>query len=172
LLKKLTILIIFLVLTAFVAGCAPKIAKDESPAPKKTTKKIVSALPPSDADADTDLIRNTLAHLGNNSGAPNYDAAKFKLELFVQQYPSSAWTGCAQDLIQIIDAILILKNKIKSEKQTLERTNAEKIKLLKENEALKAEAVKNQQENEQLRNDIALLKQLEIRLEKREKMLK
>ena len=169
-LKKLTILIIFLVLTVFVAGCAPKIAKDESPAPKKTTKKIVSALPPS--DADTDLIRNTLAQLGNNSGAPNYDAAKSKLELFVQQSPSSAWTGCAQDLIQIIDAILILKNKVKSEKQTLERTNAEKIKLLKENEALKAEAVKNQQANEQLRNDIALLKQLEIRLEKREKMLK
>jgi hypothetical protein len=37
---------------------------------------------------------------------------------------------------------------------------------------LKTEAVKLQHENDQLKNDILLLKQLEIQLEKREKRLK
>jgi hypothetical protein len=166
--KKIAILISFLIFLSFAAGCAPKIIQNETPVPKKTKVNVLPAFPFSDAD----LILNALAHLGNNSGVPNYNLARAKLELFVQQHPSSAWADCAHNLIQTIDAILILKNKIKSEKQALEKTNAEKIKLLKENEALKAEAVKNHQENEQLRNDIALLKQLEIRLEKREKMLK
>lgn len=167
-LKKIVVLISFLILISFAAGCAPKIIQNETPVPKKTKINALTALPPADAE----LIRNALDYLGNNSGVPNYNLAKTKLELFVQQHPSSAWADCAYNLIQTIDTMLILKNKVKSEKQALEKTNAEKIKLLKENEALKAEAVKNQQENEQLKNDIALLKQLEIRLEKREKMLK
>jgi hypothetical protein len=170
LLKKIHVLIIIFVLTTLVAGCAHKIVQDETPVPKKTKVQVIPALPSFDTDAEQ--IRIALAHLGNNSGVPDYDAAKTKLELFVQQHPSSVWNDCAQNLIQTIDTMLILKNKIKSEKQALEKTTAEKIKLLKENETLKAEAVKNQQENDRLRSDIALLKQLEIQLEKREKMLK
>ena len=74
--------------------------------------------------------------------------------------------------MQTINKIIALQNNVQSERLALERANTDKSRLFKEIEMLKTEAVKLQHENDQLKNDILLLKQLEIQLEKREKRLK
>jgi hypothetical protein len=152
----------------FINGCATKAIHNDINAPTKTPGKFFTEESP----VNTDLIRTALSRLNNTSGVQDYSAAKTDLELFVKKYPENKWTGCAQNLIQTIDGILILNNNVKLEKQSKEKIHAEKIKLYKENEALRAEAAKYHLENEQLRSDIALLKQLEIQLDKRGKMLK
>jgi len=113
-----------------------------------------------------------LSSLTNPDGTPDYDTFKVRLESFILQYPQSEWTRGAQGLLQTINKISTLQNKARLERLALEKTNADKAKLLKEIDLLKTEAIKLQHENDQLRNDLAILKRLEIQLEKREKLLK
>jgi PBP1b-binding outer membrane lipoprotein LpoB len=147
LLNKVKSLIICLIIAVFLAGCAGKAVKDESSGSKTTAKKGFFTWSPS----DTDLLGEALSCLNNKENAPDYSAAKEKLELLLQQYPKSKWAGGARGLIQSIDTILALQTKVT-------QAHADNAKIVKE--------------NEQLKNDIALLKKLEIQLEKREKMLK
>lgn len=170
---------IFLLITVFIAGCATQPVKDESHSQKTTGEKSFFVFSPS----DTDLVREALDCLNNKEGEQDYNAAKAKLDLLVQKHPKSKWAVSAHSLIQAIDNMLALQNEVKAEKQALDKANADKSKLLRENEKLKkeykileeryqTEPDKLRQENEQLRNDMELLKKLEIQLEKREKMLK
>jgi len=77
----------------------------------------------------------------------------------------------------------LCKAKNVSDQKLIEKADADRGKLRGENEQLKreirllddkfqAEMTKLRQENEQLKKDIQLLKNLEIQLDKREKMLR
>lgn len=103
-----------------------------------------------------------------------------KLENLVQQYSKSKWTLGAQALIKNIDKNVGLQTQLAREKQ---KAQTDRTKLQKENDALseemrlteekyKTEMARLQQENEQLKKDMQLLKQLEVQLERREKMLR
>jgi hypothetical protein len=169
LLKKAEVLIFLLLIAVLTTGCtAPLVVNNKPPDQKPPKEKVLLTLPSS----ETDLFREALGYLNNPEGAPDYGAVKARLESFVLQYPKSKWTSCAQSLLQTINKIMALQNKVKADRLALERANADKSRLFKEIEMLKIEAVKLQHENDQLKNDIVLLKQLEIQLEKREKMLK
>ena len=168
-LKKVEVLIFLLVIAVLTAGCtAPLVVNNKPPDRKPPEEKVLFTLPSS----ETDLIREALGYLNNPEGAPDYGAVKARLESFVLQYPKSKWTSCAQSLLQTINKIIALQNNVQSERLALERANTDKSRLFKEIEMMKTEAVKLQHENDQLKNDILLLKQLEIQLEKREKRLK
>jgi hypothetical protein len=163
------------------AGCANSPVIDKSNGQKEISAKqrSIFSLSPSAED----IIDEALAYLNKPEGMPDYNAAKTKLELLIQEYPQSKWAGNARGLISTIDDLLALQTRMQAEKNARQKISAEKAKLLKENESWRkdykyladkyqTETVKLQQENEQLKNDIALLKKLEIQLEKREKMLK
>jgi outer membrane protein assembly factor BamD (BamD/ComL family) len=153
----------------FIIGCADKIVRNEVSAPPKTPGQVFLTTPSSDADQ----VRDALSHLNSTvRGEQDYHSAKADLKSFVQKYPESKWRSCAQDLIQTMDTLLVLKNRVEMEKQLRERVYAERLKLFRDNEVLQEESARYQQENERLKSDIALLKQLEIQLEKRGKMLK
>lgn len=163
-------MIIFLAAT-FIAGCATAPVINEvtnQPMAGKKQKSIFELSP-----SDTDMINDALASLNNKKGEPNYHAAKAKLKLLIADHPQSKWAGTAKALILTIDNLLTLQLTVKKE---LDTANAEKAKWRKDykylEEKYQAETVKLQQENEQLKNDLALLKKLEIQLDKREKMLK
>ena len=170
-LKAANIIIILFLVAVFAAGCTTKIVQEgctTASFPAPPAPQIIPEAPV----ADTQLLRTALSHLSNTAGTQDYSQAKHKLELFLIKYPESQWKIYVQNLIHTIEDIRILKNKTKLDKAALEKAHNEKTKLIKENEVLKAEIAKNRQENEQLKNDITLLKQLEIQLEKRGKMLK
>jgi hypothetical protein len=151
------------------SGCtAPLVVDKKSPEGKPPEEKVLFTLPSSEAD----LVREALGYLNNPEGEPDYRAVKTRLESFVLQNPQSKWTSCAQGILQTINKIILLQNKAKSERAALERAHFDKSKLVKEIEMLKTETDKLQHENDQLKNDILILKKLEIQLEKREKRLK
>jgi hypothetical protein len=147
LLKKTKNLTFYLIIAAFLAGCAGNAVQSDTPGQKTVVKRGFFTSSPSDSE----LFREALFCLTNKESVPDYSAAKEKLELLLREYPKSKWAGGAQGLVQAIDTILTLQDKVKQEH--MDRVKAEK-------------------ENEQLKNDIAQLKKLEIQLEKREKMLK
>lgn len=167
--NKAEILILFLAISILTAGCTPPLVVNNKPPERKSSEDKVSL---SLSSSEADLIQEALGFLNNPEGAPDYNSVRAGLESFILQYPRSKWTGCAQSLLQTINKITVLQNKAKTERLALDRAYADKSRLFKEIELLKTEAVKLQHENDQLRNDIVLLKQLEIQLEKREKMLK
>jgi hypothetical protein len=180
-LSKVKWTIIILILAISVAGCATKPIIDKSNGQKQVAEKQKSffELSPS----DTDILNEAFTYLSDAEGAPDYNAAKAKLGMLIQEHPKSKWAANAQILILTIDNLLALQAKVKVEKQAKDKAHADKSKLFKENESLRkeyklleeryqTETVKLYQENEQLKNDIALLKKLEIQLEKREKKLK
>jgi hypothetical protein len=174
LLKKAKRTIIVFIIVIFIAGCANSSVIDKSNGPKMAAQKQKSIFELSPSDAD--IINEALISLNNKEGKPDYYAARAKLAILIQEHPKSKWAGSAQALIQIIDNLLALQKKIEAESVALDKANAEKAKLQKDykysEEKYQTETVKLQQENEQLKNDIALLKKLEIQLDKREKMLK
>jgi len=130
--------------------------------------------------SDKELFEEALSYLSNKEKEPNYIEGKAKLEKLLTQYPRSRWSATAQALLSGLERIFILEVQLKQEKQKSQNDN---LKLTKENETLKdnlrktegkysAEIIRLQQENEQLKKDIQRLKNLEIQLEKREKMLR
>lgn len=177
--REIILILTSLIIMVFISSCTMSAVKDVSNTPEMKEEKGFFQLPLS----ETDLVRAALASLNNQAGIPDYDMAKAKLNMLLEQYPKGKWVTSAQNLLQTIDNIKDLHSKVKFEMQAQERINADKSRILKENETLRKdqkhlaeryqmEIVKLQQENEQLKKDISLLKKLEIQLEKREKMLK
>jgi hypothetical protein len=180
-LNKAKRIIIILITATFFAGCAAIPVKDKAIGRNEAAEKQKGFFEWSPSDLD--IINEALSYLSQREGAPDYNAARAKLEILINERPQSKWAKSAQTLIRTIDNLLGLQAKVKAEKSELDKAQIDKAKLLKENEVLKkdykyleeryqTETVKLQQENEQLKNDIALLKKLEIQLEKREKRLK
>jgi hypothetical protein len=173
-LKKAKWTIVVYIIVTFVAGCAenPIINKSNNGQLAVPKQKSFFELSPSDAD----IMNDALTYLNNTKGEPNYNAAKAKLKMLIAEHPKSTLVGNAQALILTIDNLLVLQSTVKTDQQELDKANAEKAKLRKDYKSLEeryqTETVKLQQENEQLKNDLALLKKLEIQLDKREKMLK
>ena len=172
--KKAKRTMIVFILAFFVAGCANSPVIDKSTGSKMSAQKRKSIFEFSPSDAD--IINEALISLNNQEGKPDYNAAKAKLGIFIQEHPKSKWVGSARSLILIINNLLDLQEKVKIESLALDKANAEKTKLKKDykyfEERYQTETAKLQQENEQLKNNIELLKKLEIQMGQREKMLK
>lgn len=170
-----------IILAAFIMSCATADVAHKTDTRKTAAEKSKSIFDVSPSDAD--ILKEALACLKNEAGGPDYYAARAQLEFLVQEYPKSKWIDGAGTLIQTINNLLAMQLKSQTEKQYLDKANADKVKLLREKEVLKreyklleekyqTESVKLQQENEQLKKDITILKKLEIQMDKREKMLK
>ena len=168
----------FIMIAVMLVGCSTKavmVSKNVQADPVDKSNGIFSNGP-----SDKELFEDALSSLSNNKNQPNYSEVKVRLEKFVTQFPKSKWVAGAQALIYSLDKISELQVQLKQEKQ---KTQSEYVKLTKEIEGLKdnvkqteekysAEITRLQQENEQYKKDIQQLKNLEIQLEKREKMLR
>lgn len=166
--------LIVVIIAVLIAGCAGSPVIEQSKGPKTVVEKQRSMFELSPSDED--MIREALTYLPDRQGEPDYHAARAKLGFFIQEHPRSKWTASAHALILTINTLIDLQEKVKTGSLELSKANNEKAKLQKDyknsEEKYQAEAVKLQQENEQLKNDIELLKKLEIQMGQREKMLK
>jgi len=167
-------LIYFMIVTIMLSGCSTKAVVDNANGRTDTVERSSSIfrIEPSDRE----LFEDALSYLSNNKNEPNYNEVKARLENLVAQFPNSKWVAGAQALISSLDRISTLQGQLRQE-------NQKQVKLTKEIEDLRdnnrlieekyaAEIIRLRQENEQLKNDIEQLKNLELQLEKREKMLR
>ncbi|MRR15719.1 MAG: hypothetical protein EG826_04595 [Deltaproteobacteria bacterium] len=161
-----------------LAGCATKsmisTTADRTDGPAKSDGLF------NQKHSDQELFIEAMSYLSNEQKEPNYNEAKLKVENLINQYPRSKWIGASRALLTSLDRISALQNQLKQERQKNQGENtklSKEIELLRDNnkqleDRLSAEIVRLREENEQLKRDIQQLKNLEIQLEKREKMLR
>ncbi len=130
--------------------------------------------------ADQQRYEDILAALANNEKRPKYPEVKSALESLVLEHPQSKWAPSARALMMSLDKIIALEHRLSLEKQkalSSETKSARELQAAKESlrqleERYVSDMAKLSQENEQLKNDLQQLKQLEVQMEKREKMLR
>lgn len=129
-----------------------------------------------DIPSETDIMHEGLKYLGSLDQQHDYVKARAAFEHLTKSYPESKWKNLAKSLITLIDKFDELQRQHK-------KIDDDRIRLLQENEKLRkdiknlherlnAETVRLSQENDQLKKDIQLLKNLEVQIEKRERMFR
>lgn len=130
--------------------------------------------------SDKELYSQALAELSKDHEPPRYDAAKAVLERLLKEHPQSRWAESAQVIIDLISERSRLDARLQKEQK---QSKAVEEKAMRELAAIKeqfraqeekcaADIVRLKQENEKLQMDLHELKNLELQLEKREKMLR
>ncbi len=173
--------------TMVLAGCAaapPAVEKKEIAAPTPRPVLEERAVPRSFEDRD--LFLKGMELLARTE-APDFGEPRALFLSLAERYPQSRWRPAAEALVRQIDEQKSLREALQVEtvrlQQTLQQTQAERRRLQQENELLRksareaaerlqAEKASLSQENEQLRKDLKRLRDLEIEIEKRERMLR
>jgi hypothetical protein len=191
-----------LCLVALIGACAmplPPVIDQTQPAPPATPSAPQTIEPrpivrepqaqerpvskPATQDKAEELFFQGLQQLVEPVNKDEYEMARHTFEILVSSYPESKWRDTAQAALRLIGEMDSYRNKILSERNMVNKLLTDRTKALQDNEQLKkdfrllnekhqAEFAALQQENEQLKKDIQLLKNLEIQLEKREKLLR
>jgi len=173
------ILWLFIVLLGACAHTLP------SPIDRTSPPEVVSPLKEETVIEKTDsaLFNEGMFYLGGPEQMADYTKARSAFDALLKMHPESNRRSLSEVLLRLIDEMQLCKAKNVSDQKLIEKADADRGKLRGENEQLKreirllddkfqAEMTKLRQENEQLKKDIQLLKNLEIQLDKREKMLR
>jgi hypothetical protein len=190
--RKLWIALYFLI--ALLSACAttlPPVA-DQSGPPQTVMPAIVAATE-AKADAalstaipekkDEELFHQALHQIAGPFNQEASSAARQKLETLLSDYPQSQWTETARATLRLIGELDTYRLRLPSEQDMVQKLATDRKRILQENEQVKkelrlvsekyqAELAELQQENEQLKKDLQLLKNLEMQLDRREKMLR
>jgi hypothetical protein len=132
---------------------------------------------------DAMMINEGVSWLGLSDKPADYAKARETFAVLTKNYPESKWRPLAETFIRLIDIIESLQAKNLSAQELTEKLQQDNGQLKQDHERLKkdlqalsskfeAERAGLLQENEQLKKDMELLKQLEVQLDKREKMLR
>jgi hypothetical protein len=129
--------------------------------------------------SDADIMHEGITFLGSPGKANDYARAKTAFDTLLKTYPESKWRNLSETLITLIDTMQSCREKdllLNKAEQETSRLLHDNDRLKKEvwhlNDKLKTETARLSEENEQLKKDIQLLKNLEVELEKRDKMLR
>jgi len=178
-LKRTILWSLALLLTAGCAATAPPAGqRDSAPSTPPPVEEPIPAIPAEDRT----LFYEGIFHL-SRPGKPETAEARRAFASFIQRYPQSPLRATADSFVRLIDEGESLRETGRQSSLLAEKLQAEKTRLQQENEQLKktvrdlSERLKTapaalSQENEQLRKDLRRLKELEIELEKRDRMLR
>jgi hypothetical protein len=168
----------------FLAGCAVT-----APTAEKREVAVATPAPPAEERMtaprlveDRDLFLEGSALL-NPPGGPDPVKARAVFAALIQRYPQSRWRPAAESFIRLIDESKASREAGREDQLRQEKLRAERSAALQENESLKktvrelkerlqTETAALIQENEKLKTDLQRLRDLEIELEKRERMLR
>lgn len=150
----------------FVAACASSMAV----VPVDKTSLFTS--PPADAV----MLNEGASWLGAPEKPADYAKAKEVFASLLKTYPKSKWRPLTETFIRLIDKIQSLQAGHMAEQALSDKISQEREQMKKEIQELsgrfQSERTALLQENEKLKKDIEMLKQLEVQLDRREKMLR
>lgn len=126
--------------------------------------------------ADAMMFNEGMSWLGLPDKPADYAKAKETFAVLTKNYPQSKWRPLAETFIHLIDSIQSFQAKSLSDQGLADRLKQDNERLKKDIQALGSKFQTDRdsllKENEKLRKDMELLKQLEVQLDKREKMLR
>ena len=151
-------------------------------APDKGTGQGMAVVPVEKAGlftkppADAMTFNEGVSWLGLSGKPADHAKARETFSVLTKTFPQSKWRPLAETFIHLLDAIESLQAKGLSEQGLAEKLKQDNERLKKDIQALggklQAERDSLMQENEKLKKDIDLLKQLEVQLDQRGKMLR
>lgn len=177
-------------LVVLAAACAAPavqvpLSAEPRPAPAVADMKAGPAAPGGAVkavSAPDDLFFRAL--VGPDDGVSGGDEAlRLRLEAFVQAFPTNRWAAPARALIAALTRLQDCERLQDQERREREGDLAEKIRLIRDKDALREDLRLSQekcqgelnrlnQDNDQLKKYIQRLRDLEIQLEKRERLLR
>jgi hypothetical protein len=151
--------------------------------PVREEKTVIQELFAGKQIKDDDLFLVGLSLLPEAVKKDDYSAVKISLDTLIKSYPESKRIPDANAILRLIGSLESYREKSLSSAASVNKNNADKLRVMQEIEQMKkdsrllteksqAEISALQQENEQLKKDIQLLKNLEMQLDKREKLLR
>jgi len=151
--------------------------------PVREEKNIIQELFTGKQPKDEELFLGGLSLLPEAVKKDDYGAVKISLDTLINSYPESKRLNAANAILRLIGSLESYREKLRSSAASVNKNYADKIRVMQEIELMKkdsrllteksqAETSALQQENEQLKKDIQLLKNLEMQLDKREKLLR
>jgi hypothetical protein len=172
--KKILTLIICLLLLTACAAERPAVRKGNggTATPDSILGKIHAAAPLDREPSVEDLLHEALIMLNNPDQTDHLAETKTTLGRLVVLYPESKWRPPAESLLLFIDRQLACSEKIKGERNLYDSVLAQKIKCEASDNQCRLEITRILQENEQLKKDLENLKNLEIELEQRNRVLR
>ena len=163
--------LLFCMAACLILACSPAMSKPPASTPSLTDKLF--------AAPDEDLFCEGFAHLGLSGGPADDDRAAAAFTAMLQSYPKSKWADPARSCLGFVKERRAMIEKCARDQVLIDALRQEKEEALRSrdrlklaNEKLQAEVERRLQENEQLKKDIQLLKELEVELEKRDRMLR
>jgi len=182
--KRLRTAVFRILMALLLAGCAASVPTVEKKdlAATLSVPPVAGKLPALRILEDQDIFSQGLSVLARTDG-PNEAEARSVFVSLLDLYPQSPWRPAAETLVRLIDEGQATQEARRRDRALIDQILTEQGWLLKENDQLKktvreltdklqAEKASLFQENEQLRKDLKRLKDLEIELEKRERMLR
>jgi hypothetical protein len=181
-------------LVALVGACAaplPPVADQARP-----PQTVIPAVPADEATSSTfgslfstekrkdeELFLQALHQIAGPLNQETSSIARQKLESLLSDYPQSKLSEAARATLRLIGELDTYRQRLPIEQDIVQKLATDRKRTLQENEQLKkelrllgekyqAELAELQQENEQLKKDLQLLKNLEMQLDRREKMLR
>jgi hypothetical protein len=168
----------------FLAGCAtaPPMVEQKVIVAEPLAPSVAKQVAPPRLTDDRDLFAEGLALL-NQPDRPEPEKARAVFVSLLERHPQSRWRSASETFIRLIDANTASREEGRRARLRVEEIRAELAGAMQENEALKKklrelteklqkETTSLVQENEKLTRDLQRLKELEIELEKRERMLR
>ena len=191
--RKRWIVLYFLV--AMLGACAAPLrpVADQAKPPQTVTPLIVPAdeaqsspvgsLFSTEKKKDEELFLQAMRQIADPLNQDSLATAKQTLESLLSGYPQSQWNDATRATLRLIGELDTYRQRLPIEQDMVQKLATDKNRILQENEQLKkelrllsekyqADLVELQQENEQLKKDLQLLKNLEIQLDRRGKMLR
>lgn len=184
--KRLFILYLLVILMGACTKSLPPMAGQAKP-PQQTVHESLIREPlfskSPKKDKDEELFIKGLHQLADPANENEYVLARHTLETLLNSYPDSKWRDAARAALRLIGEMDSYHEKLRTEQNMAKKLLADKTRTVQENELLKkelrllnekyqSEVASLQQENEQLKGDLQLLKNLELQLDRREKLLR
>ncbi len=172
-------LCMFVTAALIAAGCVSGPPLRPPPEGQQETHTAGSLTKGIFVSADEALFYAGILHMEAAGKTMDYQAARRTFETLLQVHPDSKWCGPARFCLALLkerEELIVkgnaaeLENAACRKKAAEAATEAQNMRLA--NEKLRGEAAKVQQENDQLKKDLQRLKDLEIELQNRDRLLR
>lgn len=172
--KRMMVLVILLLLICSCAGERSAVRKGngEQTSPDGVLKKIHDTVLSEREPSAEDLLHAALMKLNDPVQASDDTEIRTTLHRLITLYPDSKWRPTAESLLLFIDHQGACWEKLKKERQLSDSVKAQKTKCEESDSQCRLELTQILQENEQFKKDLQNLKNLEIELEQRNRVIR
>lgn len=169
--KKITMLVICLLMLGACAGERSAVRKDDggTVSPDGVLSKIHGTVLPDREPSAEDLLQAALTLLNNPDRTHDDTEVRTTLTRLMALYPESKWRPSAESLLLFINR---QGERMKEVRQLSDGLKAQKTRCEESDNQCRLELTRILQENEQLKKDLENLKNLEIELEQRNRVMR